>query len=231
MTVNISELIRNHIEQQFDNSYDYTSKENRKKDLEDFCMQNGLDPEKTRTLFQKVFRKIVKQKKLNPNDYDIGTKTKMPLIGSDMNAIIEPVPQSSPLVVPPQSVSAEIAPAPALTSYQYDEFSVSATLDGFYQTVRALFAPAAELLTDEEKSSIGKMWQPLFNRFITEDWQIVGVAVMGTSGIFMPKIIKARKIKKEKDAKKKLELKNNSQTLSKDFANQDRTRDGDNDHG
>ena len=131
MTVNISELIRNHIEQQFDNSYDYTSKENRKKDLEEFCSQHDLEPEKTRTLFQKVFRKIVKQKKLNLNDYDIGTKSKMPLIGSDMNATIEPVPQSSPLVVPPQSVSTEIASAPALTSYQYDEFSVSATIDKF----------------------------------------------------------------------------------------------------
>jgi len=63
--------------------------------------------------------------------------------------------------------------------------------------------PDLELLTEEEKDALGKMWLPAFNRYLTEKWAIIGIPFLATVGIFLPKIIAARKIKKEKETEKK----------------------------
>lgn len=71
--------------------------------------------------------------------------------------------------------------------------------------MRSGFAPESDLLSDEEKTSLGRMWTPIFQRYFTEDYQVIGVAVIGTAGILIPKLAKGRKIKKEKESKEKEE--------------------------
>ena len=239
MTTSISEQIRQHIETKFD-GYDYTSKENRKADLEEFCLQNNLEPEKIRTLYQKVFKKIIKDKQLNPNDYGIGIKVKTPLIGSDMQVTIEPKPQSSILTSGPQiagqSPSAEgflqsqfpnQQQPPVLVPFQYHPTSVQATCDAFYNLLKVVFAPLAEDLSDKEKEALGSVWTPIFQKHFADGNKVIAVAALSTTGILMPKLAKGRRLKKEKEVQNEISEKDdNSQALSNGFPATNRTQEG-----
>jgi len=243
MTVNNSEQIRQHIETKFDD-HDYTSKENRKADLEEFCLQNNLESEKIRTLYQKVFKKIIKDKKLNSNDYGIGIKNKIPLIGSDMQATIEAKPQSPTLVGAPQiagqspitegilqSQLPNLQQSPVLIPFQYHPTSVQATCDAFYNFIKAVFAPLAEDLTEKEKEALGLMWTPVFQKHFADGNKVIAVATMSTAGIFITKLAKGRRLKKEKEVENETSEEDNSQALSNGFPVINRTREGSNNHG
>jgi hypothetical protein len=82
----------------------------------------------------------------------------------------------------------------------FDQESVSATLNALFLMFRFSY-PDLELLTKEEKESLGKVWLPAFNKYLTENWALIGVPIFATAGIFLPKLIEARKKKKIRQSK------------------------------
>ena len=68
------------------------------------------------------------------------------------------------------------------------------------------------------------MWLPAFNRYLTEKWAIIAVPFIATVGIFLPKIIKARRLKKaeekeEKETKEKEQNEPEKKPNSNNFTN------------
>ena len=58
--------------------------------------------------------------------------------------------------------------------------------------------PDLENLSEEEKDSLGKIWLPFFNKYLSDKYSEILIPVFATAGIFLPKITQARKIKKSK---------------------------------
>jgi len=58
--------------------------------------------------------------------------------------------------------------------------------------------PDLVLLTDEEKDSLGALWKSAFNKYLTDNFAEIVIPLMATFGIFAPKILEARKKKKER---------------------------------
>ncbi len=220
-TVDVSQadLIRSHIEKRFDENYDYSRPVNKKNDIKDFVNaypELKTTEEKIRKHYSEILKQVAEQKG-KPHS-EIGVKkprvsSSVANAQSDMNAIIESKPQGE--ILQPDGINPNqlevvngMLVVPNTIHYQYDEQSVSATIDGLYQTIRAVFAPIAEELTDTEKASLGTIWKPIFDTFVKENWQVVGIAFTGTLVIIMPKIAKARKLRKENKLKKIAETKN-----------------------
>ena len=136
------------------------------------------------------------------------------MISSDMNATIEVRPQSEILVGAPAPVQ-----QPLITGQQpgmpgainptnrgnHDEKAVAAAITALYLVLRTGFASEAELLSDEEKDSLGKLGKPVFDRFFGENEDLI-VCFMGIDGVLIPKLAKRRKLKKEKQEKEKNEF-------------------------
>ena len=211
-----ADLIRDHITKQIANGVDYKNRSAKRADVQEFIKNHPELKGSEKNIsdhFGKILKSIAKENKI-PTE-QVGIKPRTPKVNqsmisqmSDMDATIEPRPQAV-LVGAPQVAQPQISGQPVQEGQkmpvQYDEKGVSATIDAFYLILRSGFAPESDLLSDEEKTSLGRMWTPIFQRYFTEDYQVIGVAVIGTAGILIPKLAKGRKIKKEKESKEKEE--------------------------
>jgi len=172
--------------------------------FKEMCNKFRWDYEKTRTTIQKAFKQVVKgRKNLNPSDYGIGNK--IPRYVTDLDAQITPEPQPGAVEPKVEQTQTTTTVAPVTTPPQiqnFDEKGVAASFNAIFLMLRSLYSDL-ELLTDDEKDSLGKMWLPAFNRHLTEKWAIIGVPFIATVGIFLPKIISARRLKKAKEKEEK----------------------------
>ena len=214
MEASQADLIRQHITDQLARGVDYKNKSTRRTDVQEFIKNHPELKGSEKNIsdhFGKILKSIAKDNKI-PTE-QIGIKPRIPKVNqamisqmSDMDATLEPRPQAA-LVGAPQVAQPQIAghQEGQKMPVQYDEKGVSATIDAFYLILRSGFAPESDLLGDEEKTSLGRMWTPIFQRYFTEDYQVIGVAVIGTAGILIPKLAKGRKIKKDKQVKERKE--------------------------
>jgi len=184
--------------------------------FKEICKKSGWNFEKTRTTIQKALRIVVKERKLNPPDYGIGKK--IPRFNTDLDAQITPEPQPGAADSTPKAqtttVTTEVPVTPSLQIQNFDEKGVAASFNAIFLMFRLAY-PDLELLTEEEKNSLGKIWLPAFNRYLTEKWAIIGVPFIATVGIFLPKIIKARRLKKAEEKEEK-EIKEKEQKDSRE---------------
>jgi len=167
---------------------------------EEICKKFGWNFEKSRTTIQKALKIVVKERKLNPQDYGIGKKILR--FNTDLHAQITPEPQPGAADSTPKAqtttVTTEVPVTAPLPIQNFDEKGVAASFNAIFLMFRLAY-PDLELLSEEEKDSLGKMWLPAFNRYLTEKWAIIGVPFVATVGIFLPKIIKARRLKKAEE--------------------------------
>ncbi len=202
----LADLLRTWAKKQLDAKYDYTLQSNRKQDILDFIethkSQLTASQQTTnavRSSFTPILEKEMKARGLDPNTLGrskkgMGKKLKF---NSDMNSTITPSPQAGENdTTPKQTPQDPNAPQVQQVVQSYDESSVSATFSALFLTFR-MALPDLELLTDDEKKALGKMWLPAFNLYMqNEKWAVIGIPVMGTLGIFLPKMLQARRISK-----------------------------------
>lgn len=84
----------------------------------------------------------------------------------------------------------------------FNEEDVAACCNAFWLMFKANY-PDLELLTESEKASLGRLWLPFFKKYLSENWKIIGIPFFATTGLLLPKLAKARKIKSEKKEKEK----------------------------
>ncbi len=208
----LADLLRNHINSKLQKNFDYSLASNRKQDILDFIEANKatlnkeqLNVKTIRPSHNTALDECLKNKGIDPQS--IGRKTKKPKFMGDMKPTITPEPQAGAVDQTPQQKPTgaqvgqvgvgEVQPTQAII---FDEKAVSATLNAFFLMFKMGY-PDLELLTNDEKESLGKVWLPAFNKYMTENWAMIGIPFLATMGIFIPKIVEARKKKKIRESK------------------------------
>jgi len=215
----LADLLRNHINQKLSENFDYSLAINRKQDIQFFINANksNIDKKSTAITIRPSHTRLLEECMKNKG-IDIavlGKKTHAPKFSGDLNAVITPMPQAGKVDLAPKSkapVTTTVSPTGGIgivtpqgvivqqAPQIFDEKSVSATLNAIFLMFRFSY-PDLELLTNEEKDSLGKVWLPAFNKYLTENWALIGVPLFATTGIFLPKLIEARKKKKLRESK------------------------------
>jgi len=200
----LADLLRNHIREQLAQNYDYSLKSNRKADIEIFIQRNQKDLDKKQTSntirpsHGKILDESLKNKGIDPAS--LGRVSKKPRFNSDLKPNITPEPQAGKLdstpppkggVPVPQGGVVQVVPE------TFDTKAVSASINSLYLMLRTVY-PDLELLSDEEKDSLGALWKSAFNKYLTDNFAEIIIPLMATFGIFAPKILEARKKKKER---------------------------------
>lgn len=210
-----ADLLREWISQKLDEKYDYSSSSNCKSDIKEFCKQykdRKYLEKSVRPNHSKILNEQLKNRGIEPAS--IGKKSKLKF-NSELNATITPNPVSGKVdtTKPEQKTETkqligkdgkpiQTIQAPAPHNYEhFDAEGVGATFQAFVMMIR-MGIPEMEGLTPEEKVSLGKMWLPAFQRYLTENWAYIGIPLLATLGLFIPKIVTARKKHKEKELSK-----------------------------
>jgi len=200
----LADLLRNHIREQLAQNYDYSLKSNRKADIEIFIQRNQMNLDKKQTgksirpSHDKILDEQLKNKGIDPAS--LGRTPKKPRFNSDLKPNITPEPQagvvdSSPKTkgTPPVGQAGVVQVVPET----FDVKAVSASINSLYLMLRTVY-PDLELLSEEEKDSLGALWKSAFNKYLTDNFAEIIIPLMATFGIFAPKILEARKKKKER---------------------------------
>jgi len=210
---NLADLLRVWVKNRMDEKYDYTLATNRKQDILNFIDANKnkltKDQQRVNTIrssMTPILDQEFKNRLLDPASMNRSAKglKKGLHYNSDLNANITPNPQAGINDTSPKPKPQDQSSQPQqIIQPAYDEESVSATFSALFLTFRMAF-PDLELLNPEEKRALGKMWLPAFNLYMqNEKWAVIGIPCMATMGIFIPKLLEARK--KGKIRKSKLE--------------------------
>ena len=200
----LADLLRNHIREQLQANYDYSLKSNRKADIEIFISRNQMNLDKSknskaiRPSHSKILDEQLKNKGIDPKS--LGRVSKKPRFNSDLNPKITPEPQAGVVDSSPKPKAGEPIPQGGVVPVvpeTFDVKAVSASINSLYLMLRTIY-PDLELLTDEEKESLGSLWKSAFNKYLTDNFAEIVIPLMATFGIFAPKILEARKKKKER---------------------------------
>jgi len=203
----LADLLKNHINDQLQKNYDYSLATNRKQDILNFIELNKSNLEKNQSIdairpsHSRALDACLKNKGIDPQS--LGRVTKKPKFIGDMKPTITPEPQAGAVDQAPQDkkTGAQVGVEQVQTQQIiFDEKAVSATLNAFFLMFKMGY-PDLELLTNDEKESLGKVWLPAFNKYMTENWAMIGIPLLATLGIFIPKIVEARKKKKIRESK------------------------------
>ena len=224
----LADLLRNHIRDQLNQNYDYSLKSNRKADIEIFIERNKKDLNKSQTTqtirpsHGVILDECLKNKGIDPSS--LGRTSKKPKFNSDLKPTITPEPQAGVADSSPKSkggtpVQVGQAGVVQVVPETFDVKAVSASINSLYLMLRTVY-PDLELLSDEEKESLGALWKTAFNKYLTDNFAEIIIPLMATFGIFAPKILEARKKKKLREGSiKKLTdtQKKDIQELKKDI--------------
>jgi len=200
----LADLLRNHIREQLQQNYDYSLKSNRKADIEIFISRNQMNLDKKQTAksirpsHDKILDEQLKNKGIDPKS--LGRVSKKPRFNSDLNPKITPEPQAGVVDSSPKPKAGDPIPQGGIVPVvpeTFDVKAVSASINSLYLMLRTVY-PDLELLSDEEKDSLGALWKSAFNKYLTDNFAEIIIPLMATFGIFAPKILEARKKKKER---------------------------------
>jgi len=218
-TKSLADLLRNHIREQLAQNYDYSLASNRKADIEIFIQRNQKDLDKKQTSkairpsHSKILDEQLKNKGIDPAS--LGRTPKKPRFNSDLKPNITPEPQAGVADTSPKPKAGDPIPQGGVVPVvpeTFDTKAVSASINSLYLMLRTVY-PDLELLTEEEKDSLGALWKSAFNKYLTDNFAEIIIPLMATFGIFAPKILEARKKKKLKSG----EIKKVSDTQKKDI--------------
>ena len=216
----LADLLRNHINAQLESKYDYSNNQNRKADIQNFIEKNKPQLDKNqikvvavRPSHTRILDECLKNKGIDPSS--LGRTTKKPKFIGDLNAKITPEPQAGvtdttkdekPKQIQQGGTQVQVGQDGQIIQPIFTKDSVSATFAGLFLMLRLNY-PDLELLTDAEKSSLGELWLNFFNKYLDSKYAEVMIPLFATAGIFIPKINRARKIKKEKEGTKEKDTK------------------------
>jgi len=200
-----SDLLRSWISKKLDSHFDYSTNSGRNTDLHEFAKVHKIKDLKNLTQLQnKLLKEQLKRRGLSPAS--IGFSKRIPQIrsGGGLSPTITPKPQESIAGTTDQQTETQTSQTgqgeqvpqiqPIVQTYSSE--GVKATFHGLYLGIKQL-APEAEDLSPAELQSLGELWTPIFNKYLSEKAEIL-VCIIATAGIFIPKLAKGRKKKKEK---------------------------------
>jgi len=207
-----ADLLREHISLQLDRKYDYSLTSNCTADIKSFCEQNSsrkwnlksIRPSHTKILYQ-----VLKNRGIDPKS--LGKVTRKLRFNTDLNAKITPSPvegkvdstksteTKTKVLLDKDGKPIQTIGAPPPHQYEhFDVDGVGATFQAFIMMFRVAL-PEMEGLTDEEKKTLGRMWLPAFQRYLSENWAYIGIPFLATMGMLLPKLVTARKKHKENE--------------------------------
>lgn len=203
-----ADLLRDWINLKLDQKYDYSSSSNITADIKSFCLQKKQNEKSVRPSYNRILNQCLKNRNISLDT--LGRKTRKPKFNKSLQAKIEPSPvgeiaatvtddKGKKTVATVQYYDKDGKPITTKPVHEWENFDsegVGATLNAFYIMVRVAY-PELELLTNEEKQSLGKMWLPAFQRYLSENWAYIGIPFLATMGMMLPKIAAARRAHKE----------------------------------
>ena len=213
-----AQIIRDHINFQFDSSFDYSTKENRALDVkaiqEKYKKNVVSDYNKLKSHHAKILQEVMKKRKIDPRTMGLSKKIPRFTPPTSLDPTITPKPQPVGSGAPIQSTTEQttatqqLATVPAPTQFQepfikFSETGTAATFNAFYMGIKAIFPYAKDLAPDQQKA-LGEMWTPIFNKYLSEKMEIV-LAVIATVGIFGGQIASGRRESKKNEPKEKIE--------------------------
>lgn len=200
----LADLCRAHINRQLDKNFDYSLATNRTQDIKNFIQENKsrltknqLTVNTVRSTYTPLLDAEFIKRDKNPATMNRSTKGKKQGLkfNTDLNANITPNAQAGEKDTSPKPQMQKQDPNQMQMQMPqaYNEEGVSATFSALFMTVR-LAIPDVELLSKEEKDALGKMWLPAFNLYLAnEKYAVLGIPILATLGIFLPKILEGRK--------------------------------------
>lgn len=201
-----SEILREWINKQLDNNYDYSTKENRTQDFSEFINSHKeFDIKLDKPLYHAILKKEIARKGIDLRTLGL-TPQRPNFPESDMGGPTTPIPVIMPRIrrVEPEAKenTDPIVPTQTPELANFTEYSVGLTMKMMFNFLKIKY-PFIESLTAEEQEALGQVWLPVFKRYLERNWAIVGVALFSTMSILSTKI---------KDAKDK--AKNQSENKS-----------------
>jgi hypothetical protein len=208
----LADLLKVWIKDNLSNDFDYSLASNRKQDIQDFISanQNKFKKELTiksvRASHNPLLDKVLMEKGIDPKSLGRATRKNKATglkFNSDMNAQITPSPQAGESDTTPKTQAQQAQQGQAIiqTPEIFSKESVSASFSGLFLTLKVAF-PDLEDLTDGEKKSLGELWHGAFNLYISnEKMAVIGIPLISTLGMFIPKILSARKKTKLRKSK------------------------------
>ena len=235
----LAELTNNWITEKVKAKYDYSTATSRQQDIQNFMQAHKSQISEEQFKLKTVRDSFIPQLKKVYNRFDIDPKSlgldkKKLKYNPKINSTITPDPQSgktdtSPKEKPTGQIKTGVIDPNTgqqmVVPEIFDEQAVSAVFSALFLTFR-LAVPDMELLTDNEKESLGKIWKPAFNMYFSnEKWAMLGIPTIATLGIALPKILEGRKkgkIRKSKEEgllrQKEIDGKNETQQQQIDKA-------------
>ena len=203
--------LKNWIESKVKSNYDYSLATNRRLDIENFISkhntkyENKLVLENVRASHSPILNKVLEAQGINPESLGKRKNKKTGLkFNSDMNAKITPSPQAGATDSTKPKIQGQVDQQgqPIIQPVEiFSRESVSASFSGLFLTLKVAF-PDLEDLTDEEKKSLGELWHSAFNLYISnEKMAVIGIPLISTLGMFIPKILASRKKTKLRKSK------------------------------
>ena len=233
--------LKNWIESKVKSNFDYSLATNRRLDIENFIeshnkkYENKLKLESVRASHSPILNKVLTAQGINPESLGKRKNKKTGLkFNSDMNSQITPSPQAgeTDTTKPPpptgQAPNQMVNGMPIIQQEIFTRESVSASFAGLFMTLKVAF-PDLEDLTEAEKKSLGDLWHSAFNLYISnEKMMVIGIPLISTLGMFIPKILASRKktkIRKSKgeglEKQKEIDSKNTTQQEKIDLEKQE----------
>jgi len=202
-----ADTLRDHLNLKLDQKFDFSQTSNVTADIKSFCEANSsrkwTEPS-VRASYNRLLQQLAKNRNITLEH--LGKKTKRPKFNKKLQAAITPKPvgkldsqqteQAQTTQAPPR-MGADGKPIQQIANWEnFDSEGVAATFNALFLSIRIAY-PELEALTKEEKDSLGKMWLPAFQRYLTENWAYIGIPLIATFGMMTPKIAAARKLHKK----------------------------------
>ena len=215
-----SEVIREHIRNNFDKNIDWSNPDVRKKTFQELCesengTKNGITWAKHQTLFIAQFKKVCKEKNLDPQTFGLARpKVEFVKTSSEIKSTITPKPKESKKfqqeqkAAQTQTITIDKDGKP-ISPTQPTEPEIVITKELVQVTFKTLFGMVRwkfkdfDALTKEEIDSLGTAWLPVFQKYLEQNWLFWGIPLVTTAGIILPRIAKMKNPDEKKEEKKK----------------------------
>jgi len=202
-----SDILRKEIYQGIDEGRDLSTSDSRNEFFEDICQSypDIFDKRRSRTLFVKIIQGCLEKRGKNLHQYHLKRKTEF-RFNPKLNATIasksvEPISQPEAKHVPePQlkDVPTEQQQIQPQIQNHLSKKAISSLFQSVFMPLKAI-NPDMELLTEEEGNHLADMWYNTLSKIEDEKIRDIVLPAIGTAGIVSSKIIKARKLRKERE--------------------------------
>jgi len=218
-----SDRVRTIIEDQFKKDKEFFKEKINRQNFRTATLEAlGLNDKKGKNLYSKTYTRVLKAKRINNSDFN-ETRFRRDLKNSEFKNVkitAKPSGITEPRKTQVETIKEEIEHEhPQLASS--DKQEIDSELENFEQTSHLIPVESISIFWDgvwhlmklkwsmiaplkpQERESLGKMWQPFFEKHTSEKFVILGIPLIMTFGIFAGKIREALRIRREKQLEEK----------------------------